>query len=72
MPLAVDFELVRGVEMGLLKVLYTNLGINGTDGYRISQELAQESPQNTDRRADLRKKLERLEIASGELLSLGA
>ena len=41
-PLAIDFELVRGA--GALQTLYTNLGINGSDGLHICQELAQESP----------------------------
>ena len=71
-PLAIDLDLVRGVEKGVLLALYTNLGINGPEGSRICSEFAQESPQVADRRADLQKKLDRLESASGELLSLGA
>ncbi|KAH9485773.1 Interferon-induced GTP-binding protein Mx2 [Psilocybe cubensis] len=70
-PLAIDLDLVRGAERNILSVLYSNLGINGVDGHRICMEMAQESPQVADRRADLQKKLERLEVASGELLSLG-
>ncbi|KAJ3504231.1 hypothetical protein NLJ89_g8043 [Agrocybe chaxingu] len=70
-PLAIDLELVRGVERDVLAALYTNLGVNGADGHRICKEFAQESPQISDRRAELLKKLERLEYASGELLSLG-
>ena len=69
-PLAIDVELVRGVERGILKELYSKLGVNGEDGARICRELAQESPQVSDKRADLRKKLERLEIASSQLLIL--
>jgi len=71
-PLAIDLDLVRGVEKGVLLALYTNLGINGPEGSRICTEFAQESPKVADRRADLQKKLDRLESASGELLSLGA
>ena len=70
-PLAIDSELVRGAEKGMLQLLYESLGINGSDGLRICQDLAQESPHIADRRSDLRKKLERLEDASHELLSLG-
>jgi hypothetical protein len=70
-PLAIDFELVRGAERGALQTLYTNLGINGSDGLHICQEFAQESPHIADRRVELLKKLERLEHASLELLSLG-
>ncbi|KAF8805211.1 hypothetical protein BYT27DRAFT_7258317 [Phlegmacium glaucopus] len=69
--LAIDVELVRGVERGVLEELYSKLGINGEDGARICRELAQESPQVADKRADLLKKLERLEIASEQLLHLG-
>ncbi|KIM36795.1 hypothetical protein M413DRAFT_448928 [Hebeloma cylindrosporum] len=70
-PLAIDDVLVRGLERGILQALYTGLGVNGPDGHRICKELAQESPQVSDRRLDLGKKLERLEIASEELLSIG-
>lgn len=71
-PLAIDRELVQGVERDLLQALYANLGVNGPEGTRICRELAQESPHISDRRADLQKKLERLEIASQELLHIGA
>lgn len=70
-PLAIDLELVQGAETDILGTLYSNLGMNGQDGIRICKELAQESPQIADRRADLLKKLERLEIASDELLHVG-
>ena len=69
-PLAIDVELVRGVERNVLKELYLKLGVNGDDGARICRELAQESPQVADKRADLLKKLERLEIASAQLLHM--
>ena len=70
-PLAIDYEVVRGAEMGILQILYTNLEINGPDGYHICQELAQESSNVADKRNELSKKLERLEQASHELFSLG-
>ena len=70
-PLAIDDVLVRGLERDVLQALYMGLGVNGPDGHRICQELAQESPQVADRRMDLAKKLERLESASEELLSIG-
>ncbi|KAJ2918308.1 hypothetical protein MD484_g2118, partial [Candolleomyces efflorescens] len=69
-PLAVDYELVQGIERDVLKVLYTKLAINGADGRRIANELAQESAQVANKRQDLSKKLERLQIASAELLEL--
>jgi hypothetical protein len=70
-PLAIDVELVRGVERNVLRELYSKLGVNGEDGARICCELAQESPQVANKRADLLKKLERLEFASAQLLQLG-
>ena len=70
-PLAIDYELVRGAERDILQILYTNLGINGHEGYRICHELAQESFSIADRRKELLKKLERLELASSELISIG-
>jgi hypothetical protein len=70
-PLAIDHELVRGVERGILSIMNAGLGINGPDGLRICKELAQESPNVSNRREELTKKLERLSIASEELLKIG-
>jgi len=69
--LTIDHELVYGVQRGALDALYTSLGIKGPEGYNICRELAQESPQIADRRADLLKRLERLETASQQLLHVG-
>ena len=71
MPLAIDRELVRGSAVDLLRILYGGLGVNGLEGTRVCRELAQESPQVADKRVDLKKKLERLETAREELLSIG-
>ena len=73
-PLAIDHELVRGVGMSgeVIATLYAHLGMNDAAGHRICRDLAQESPQVADKRADLEKKLERLECAHSELLCLGA
>jgi hypothetical protein len=38
-PLAIDHELVRGVERGILSIMNAGLGINGPDGLRICKEL---------------------------------
>lgn len=70
-PLAIDRELVRGAASDVLRVLYGSLGVNGLEGTRVCRELAQESPQVADKRVDLKKKLERLESAREELLSIG-
>ena len=58
------------MERGILGVLNIQLGVTGPEGHEISKDLAQESLQVADRRADLRKKLERLEIAHKELLGI--
>ena len=50
----------RGVERNVLGALN---GVTGPEGHEISKDLAQESLQIADRRADLGKKLERLEVA---------
>ncbi|KAF7311764.1 hypothetical protein MIND_00186800 [Mycena indigotica] len=69
-PLAIDYELVRGVGRDLLPLLYTNLGIGGKEGDRICRELAQESPSVANKREELTKKRERLETASQELVKI--
>ena len=68
-PLAIDVELVRGVESNLLPVLYMSLGINGANGDAICKEFAQENRKVADRRAELSKKLERLEAGELELMT---
>jgi len=67
-PLAIDQELVRGIERDILPTLTGGLGIHGPDGIRICRDLSQESPNIAGRREELMKKLERLEKASEELL----
>jgi Dynamin GTPase effector domain len=70
-PLAIDHELVCGVERSVLSILNTGLGINGPDGLRICKELAEEKPNIANRREEFTKKLERLTVASEELLKIG-
>lgn len=67
-PLAIDYDLVRGVDRGLLATLSERLGIYGSNGKDICEELTQESPQVAGRREELMKKLERLQSASEELM----
>ncbi|SJL13186.1 uncharacterized protein ARMOST_16625 [Armillaria ostoyae] len=70
-PLAIDYDLVRGLQRGLLGTLSERLGIYGSNGQAICKEFAQESPQIAGRREELMKKLERLQSASEELLITG-
>jgi hypothetical protein len=46
------------------------LGLNGPDAMRIARDFAKENPAVAGKRAELEKKLERLETASRQLLSL--
>ncbi|KAJ7064490.1 P-loop containing nucleoside triphosphate hydrolase protein [Mycena amicta] len=69
-PLAIDYELVRGVGRDLLPLLYNNLGVGGKEGDRICRELVQESPSVANKREELTKKMERLETASQELVRI--
>ncbi|KAF9479081.1 hypothetical protein BDN70DRAFT_921462 [Pholiota conissans] len=66
-PLAIDAELVRGVEKDIMTVLYTKLGINGPTGDAICKDFAQEERKVAERRRELTTKLTRLESARGEL-----
>lgn len=58
------------MERNVLSILNTGLGINGPDGRRICKELALENPHIAARREELSKKLERLDVASQELLRI--
>ncbi|ESK87720.1 hypothetical protein Moror_1821 [Moniliophthora roreri MCA 2997] len=69
-PLAIDYELVRGLERNLLQTLFTGLKIHGADGHRICGDFAQESPQIAGRREELSQKLERLLSAVEQLSAL--
>ncbi|KAJ7889632.1 P-loop containing nucleoside triphosphate hydrolase protein [Mycena leptocephala] len=64
-------RLVRGLGRELLSTLYRGLGVNCPEGLRICRELAQESPNVAGKREELLKRLERLETASRELVTVG-
>ncbi|THU89402.1 hypothetical protein K435DRAFT_677975 [Dendrothele bispora CBS 962.96] len=67
-PLAVDHELVRGLEKDMFDTITSQLRIySEVDGLRICQELAEENPRTAGRREELSKKLERIQAASREL-----
>ncbi|KAF8145482.1 P-loop containing nucleoside triphosphate hydrolase protein [Mycena galopus ATCC 62051] len=69
-PAAIDHDLVRGVGRNILPTLMKGLGLNGPDAMRIAEDFAKENPAIAGKRAELEKKLERLETASRQLLSL--
>ncbi|THU86328.1 hypothetical protein K435DRAFT_868411 [Dendrothele bispora CBS 962.96] len=67
-PLAIDHELVRGLEKDILDILTSQLRIySEADGLQICKELAEENPRIAGRREELTKKLERIQAASREL-----
>lgn len=69
--MAIDRELVCGIERGILPLLWNGLGLNSLDAHRICKEFAQENPAVANRREELTKKLQRLEEASQQLLQVG-
>ncbi|KAJ3565327.1 hypothetical protein NP233_g7701 [Leucocoprinus birnbaumii] len=71
-PMAIDRELVWGVERNVLPLLWNGLGLNSLDAHRICKEFAQESSAIANRREELTKKLQRLEEASQQLLQVGS
>ncbi|KAF5354814.1 hypothetical protein D9756_005633 [Leucocoprinus leucothites] len=70
-PMAIDRELICGVERNVLPLLWNGLGLNSLDAHRICKEFAQESSAISNRREELTKKLQRLEEASQQLLQVG-
>ncbi|KAG6883701.1 hypothetical protein C0993_004521 [Termitomyces sp. T159_Od127] len=69
-PLAIDYELIWGVERNILETLNIGLGINATNGDQICRGFAQENVTVAVRREDLRKKLERMHLAAQQLLKI--
>lgn len=71
MPLAIDQELIKGFERGIEEVLYSGLKLSGPNGHEIARELVQEPSGIAAQRAQLQKKLGRLNTAREELLHVG-
>jgi hypothetical protein len=69
-PIALDRELVLGLSRGLMSALLTRLSLNGPDAVKICTEFVQESRTTAAKRAELSMKLERLKLASAELLGM--
>jgi hypothetical protein len=70
--LAIDHELVLGIERDLESVLYTGLDISGPDGRQNCRDWAQEPHNISIRRAALNNQLTRLKRARLQLLHVGA
>jgi hypothetical protein len=68
--MAIDQELVRGLQDELEKTFHAGLGLTGSDGPRICKELSHESREVESTREELEKKRERLCKASRELFDI--
>ncbi|KAI6160830.1 P-loop containing nucleoside triphosphate hydrolase protein [Pisolithus thermaeus] len=69
-PLAVDYEMVRGMERGLDEALLKGLQITGGNAYKRCAAMLQEPAAIASKRQGLSKKLERLRAARTELKRL--
>jgi hypothetical protein len=67
-PLAVDREILRGLDSGIGLSLFKGLGLGGDNGPQKCHELLQEPPNTAARRAELQKKRDRL--STGGLLQI--
>lgn len=67
-PMAIDYELVRGGEVDVFHLLWTKLELDGKDAREKCRDYAQEAAQIADRREELEKKLERLAEAIKHLI----
>ncbi|EGN91813.1 hypothetical protein SERLA73DRAFT_127992 [Serpula lacrymans var. lacrymans S7.3] len=69
-PMAIDHDLVRGLETGPERILIKNLEATGTGGYERCQLLLEEQHSTRIRREELQKKRKRLNTAKDELRQL--
>ena len=69
-PMAIDYELVRGLERGLDRALRDGLQLTGTDAHERCAAMLQEPASVAMQRQEVLKKLERLREARKELRKL--
>ncbi|KAI6139724.1 P-loop containing nucleoside triphosphate hydrolase protein [Pisolithus tinctorius] len=69
-PLAIDYEMVRGLERGLHEALLDGLQVTGADAHERCAAMLQEPAAIASKRQELSKKLERLRAARTELKRL--
>ncbi|KAI5982232.1 P-loop containing nucleoside triphosphate hydrolase protein [Pisolithus albus] len=69
-PLAIDYEMVRGLERGLDEALLEGLQVTGEDAHERCTAMLQEPAAISSKRQELSKKLERLRAARTELKRL--
>lgn len=69
-PLAIDYEIVRGLHKGIEQALLDGLSLTGPDAHTRCQLMVQEHSNVSSKRTELQKKLDRLRAASTELRKL--
>ncbi|KAF9222274.1 hypothetical protein BS17DRAFT_735704, partial [Gyrodon lividus] len=69
-PIAIDYEIVLGLERGIDKALQDGLQITGPEGYSRCKTMLQELTSVASLRQDVQKKMERLQAARQELKKL--
>jgi hypothetical protein len=69
-PLAIDYEIVRGLHKGIEQALLDGLSLTGPDAHMRCQLMVQEHSNVSSKRTELQKKLDRLHAASLELRKL--
>ncbi|KAG0692056.1 P-loop containing nucleoside triphosphate hydrolase protein [Suillus ampliporus] len=69
-PLAIDHEVVRGLEKGMEQALLDGLNLTGPDAEARCRLMVQEHSTVASKRTELQKKLDRLQAASLELRKL--
>ncbi|KAG1734532.1 P-loop containing nucleoside triphosphate hydrolase protein [Suillus lakei] len=69
-PLAIDYEVVRGLHKGIEQALLDGLSLTGPEAHARCQLMVQEHSTVSSKRTELQKKLDRLHAASLELRKL--
>ena len=68
--MAIDRDLVHGLEKGIDEALREGLQITGLDGYNRCKSLIEEASSVASTRQEIQKKMERLQAARQELRRL--
>lgn len=69
-PMAIDHEIVLGVQQGIFKALQEGLQITGPDGYNRCKGMLDERIHIVSARREIQEKLQRLHTARQELRRL--
>jgi hypothetical protein len=69
-PMAIDTEIVLGLQRGIDEALQEGLQITGPDGYSRCKSMVEELSNIASTRQEIQKKMERLQAARQELRKL--